>query len=259
MRHLKFWTVCFAVGCGCGWPVAVAWQRVRPKTIPEQVAERIEELKAPDWTTHYAAANALQKIGPEAAPAAPALAADLKDESGPVCAAVADALTSIGPGAAPAAPALAECLKDASSLVRMGAAEALGRIGHGAVSTAPRIAELLKDSNRDVRQSAAYALRGMGAAAAPAAPALAEALTDSESEVRDNAAWALWNIASSIGDNVSYPNNPALEKAAAGWTKIMLRPNRTPGKKTANSNSDAEALAAARFLGRAIQKEIHGH
>ncbi len=101
----------------------------------------------------------LAKLGPAAAPAAPALARALqypRRDSYMAC----KALIAIGPAAAPAIPELLKALKNKNDypLVRQCAALVLGIIGEPAKCVVPEIAPLLWDSKHSVRVTAAMAL-----------------------------------------------------------------------------------------------------
>jgi HEAT repeat protein len=71
-------------------------------------------------------AMALESIGPDAAPAVPALVRALKDPEGLVRQRAAIALGSIGPGARDALPALKEASR--VEIVRIAAEEAIQKI-----------------------------------------------------------------------------------------------------------------------------------
>jgi HEAT repeat protein len=142
-------------------------------------------------------------------------------------------LEELGPDAAPAAPALVKALKDENSFVRWGAVRVVGKMApREAARVVPGLALLLSDENRDVRitvtaalkqygpaikdgdtiQAVARVLRrgdremrplaigvlvAIGQAARPAVPALIQALTDSEPTVRAAAARALGQFGAS--------------------------------------------------------------
>ena len=68
------------------------------------------------------------------------------------------ALERIGPAAEAAVPALNEALQDDDSGVRSKAASALGRIGPAAKAAVPALIEALQDDDYWVRSKAALAL-----------------------------------------------------------------------------------------------------
>jgi HEAT repeat protein len=76
------------------------------------------------------------------------------------CAAI-DALGRLGPAAAEAAPALTRLLADQKPVVRCAAAEALGRIGPAAAPAQAALELALKDDSGDVRTAAAEALKSI--------------------------------------------------------------------------------------------------
>jgi HEAT repeat protein len=153
-------------------------------------------LKDPDKHVRQRAAGALVTIGPNAAEAVPALAAALKDHDNDVRRLAALALGKIGPNAAEAEPALADTLKDPDTIVRLWAIEALGKIGPAAV---PALAAALIDADKDVRARAAAALAEIGPNATEAVAALAAILKDPDATVRWDAAYVL----SRIGPNAA--------------------------------------------------------
>jgi HEAT repeat protein len=103
----------------------------------------------------------------------------------------AESIEKLGPDAKAAVPALGEALKDQEPDVRYSAAQALGRMGPEARGAVAALSELLKDTNKDIRQSSAWALGRIGPEAKEAAPALLETLKDQDKDVRRTAAWAL--------------------------------------------------------------------
>lgn len=94
------------------------------------VARQIQRLKSEDWRERSSAAVALEKLGPAAKDAVPALIAALGHEFSPPRLAAAQALGRIGPAAAEAAGALKEVLKgNEKGPVGRAAAAALRAIG----------------------------------------------------------------------------------------------------------------------------------
>lgn len=113
----------------------------------------------PDW--EYAdfgfATSELAKMGPAAAPAAPALARALQYPRRDSYAA-GKALVAIGPAAEGAIPELTKALKNDRLEVRSIALYVLGIISEPARCAVPEIASLLWDSKSSVRITAAMAL-----------------------------------------------------------------------------------------------------
>ena len=140
------------------------------------------------------AADVLASIGSAAAPATGALTILLNDEWAGNRAAAARALGSIGPEAREATAALGLALtSDKDAAVRTFSAEALGTIGDPAaldnLSTA-----LGADPEATVRRAAALAIAYIGAQARTAVPELEKALTDEEIGVRAASAYAIARI-----------------------------------------------------------------
>jgi HEAT repeat protein len=90
-----------------------------------------EGLRERTEAVHLAAATALGRIGPAAAPAVPALSAALSDESYVVRLAVVRAVGEIGPPARDLLPQLSILAASGTDAMRKVAAEALARIGTG--------------------------------------------------------------------------------------------------------------------------------
>jgi HEAT repeat protein len=118
--------------------------------------------------------------------AIPALTRGLKDCEVLARLTALDALETLGVDAAPAAPALVKALCDPDRFVRWASARILGRIGAVQVDTAvPALVHLLDDSDLDLRRAATVALGRFGPAARAAIPALIRALlTATDAEMR---------------------------------------------------------------------------
>jgi HEAT repeat protein len=102
----------------------------------------IAALKSPHPSARRFAAEALGKLGPDAADALPALRALLRDEkSRPVLVEVVRVLYRLGPAARPAGPELAALLRDDRAALRMLSALALTRVD-------PELAERGKEAVR---------------------------------------------------------------------------------------------------------------
>lgn len=130
-----------------------------------------------------AAAQALATIEP--APAAgdvAAFAAALRDPDPGQRIAAAIALARLGPDAAPALPALVEATRDEDSRVRHEAVKALGAMGPGATAAVSASVEALGDQDGTVSAAAASALVKLGPEAAQAAiPKLLQRLREGDS------------------------------------------------------------------------------
>lgn len=88
----------------------------------------IRSLKDPDPKVRYTAANTLQKYGPKAQEAVPALTEALDDSDTNVRMRAAYALGAIGAPAADAVPALTKAQRDKEKLVREAATYALKQL-----------------------------------------------------------------------------------------------------------------------------------
>src|SRR5262249_10926514 len=113
----------------------------QPMIGGKTLKEWIKALSDLDPSVRGQAAAALGQLGPQAAPAVPALIADLNDTDAMVRVQVTTALAQIG---AEAIPALKQALKSEDKYVRMGACLALGHMGSAAQSAIPALTELLK-------------------------------------------------------------------------------------------------------------------
>lgn len=104
-------------------------------------------------------------------------------------------LQKLGPDADTAVPALSEALKHKDSYVRIQSAYTLWKIDRRASAIQILSTELNEKANkaRD-RAMAAEVLGLIGADAKAALPTLAEATKDQDAEIRVSAAWALWAV-----------------------------------------------------------------
>lgn len=123
-------------------------------TTPE-IEAALVELREPEWIDRLTGVYALQRMGADAAPAAPALVAALADENGLVRTESAEALHRIG---APAVSLLVEQVASPRPEVRLLAVETLGRIGLPAVAAVPALRAAAADDDADVRDAATFAL-----------------------------------------------------------------------------------------------------
>ena len=95
---------------------------------PTTVEQMTQDLDRPYYEARYAAANALQNLGPTAAPAVPALIRNLSDAHDIVRNASIRALGCIGPAASNALPALRAFLNHESQFTVSATKEAIQRI-----------------------------------------------------------------------------------------------------------------------------------
>ena len=157
---------------------------------PADVAKLAEQLSASDRDTRREAGYRLEKLGPAAKPALPALIRAIGDSDKQVWANALAAIAAIGPDAAEAIPQLVDSFdsrkgsdyrpRDKSQKL-MRAAHALARIGDAA---RPALIAALKGDDTGLRLGAAKALGGMAAHARDAIPALIENLGHSDEELR---------------------------------------------------------------------------
>lgn len=174
---------------------------------------------APEAEARWRAADALGKIGKDAAPAGPDLVAALGD-SDPLVRQVAvravgdlapdvpgavPALTTLfpdieairavarfGPAGAEAVPALVALFRHDDSTVRWQAVRAVGKFGRPAVAAVPELIRLTgSDPDAIVREHAAEAMGDIGPAAAAGIPALVKAMHDPVARVRRDAVRSL--------------------------------------------------------------------
>jgi HEAT repeat protein len=125
----------------------------------------------------------------------------------------AEALQKLGPAAEAAIPALQHNLSDDFPYVRIHSAEALARIGPAAM---PAFIEALKNDNNEVRLVAVQALAHLGPAAKPAIPSLIQSLQDKESPMRRQAAGALENCGAEASPAlINALEDPAFKNRAA--------------------------------------------
>lgn len=162
------------------------------KAIPRLIkALEIEQTRA-------RAAAILERMGPAAKEAVPALTAALGDNNPETRSEVLLALGAIGPEAAPAAPAIAELLTDATMKVRYAACYALGQIGLAAAKSAPQLACCLGDGDEFLCMASAWALAKIDSqspeTAAKVAPVLIKALDTPDAMTRLHAAEALGQL-----------------------------------------------------------------
>lgn len=147
-----------------------------------------------DPVTAALAAAALGMVGPDAAPAIPALTKALASKSEKLREQAAHALAGIGPAAKEAVPALADLLTSKTGQVRAIAANALGNLGEASAPATSGLIKALTDPDVNVRRESAQALGEIGPAAKAAVPSLIVALSDDQGAVTMHAAEALGRI-----------------------------------------------------------------
>jgi HEAT repeat protein len=132
-----------------------------------------------------AAARALGRLGPGAAPALPELTRALQDTVNGTCWEAATALGRIG---VRAVPALTAALQDEDALVRCAAARGLGEAGPEAASAVPALIQMLSRASTNEQSFAAQSLAGIGT---PAVAPLINLLLHAEGAFGEAAAGAL--------------------------------------------------------------------
>ncbi len=153
----------------------------------------IEAVADPDERVRLAVIDVLEALGPEAAPAVPALTAALGDRNRFVIWSAARALGRIGPTEhTPAAVSgLIRTLDYLDVDVRLAAVLALERLGPAARAAVPALAQSVRLPDPNLRMAALRALVGIGTDAQPALPAMAAAVADPDARVRRTAAESL--------------------------------------------------------------------
>jgi HEAT repeat protein len=144
-------------------------------------------LLDPDRFVRWAAARALGRMTPEAAGAdavVPYLIRMLDDPDLDLRLIAAQSLERYGPAAKTAVPALAKTTRKGDPEIRRAAIRALIGVGTDAKDAIPDIAAALGNSDVRVRRTAAEALARFGPLAQNAKAALRKSLDDSDAEVR---------------------------------------------------------------------------
>lgn len=157
----------------------------RGKTVDEWIAI-LEDTENP---APWHAADVLGNIGPGAEAAVPALKKALGKPQ--LSNAAATALRKIGP---PAAPALLDAMNDESMAVRLLATVNVGLVRPPQTHAVRALLKALQDESKDLRFAAVVGLAGMGPAAADAVPALVNAIENDTLEIKLVAATALGQI-----------------------------------------------------------------
>jgi len=164
-----------------------------PSYKGKTVDQWIEELKketAQNRVIPFGATSALEKMGPAAEAAIPALIEALENEK-ITTSERGDAAFALGGIGKAAVPSLIETLKRGDKIARAWAAYALNRIGPDAKSAVSALVGALGDEWWSARENAAIALGRIGPDAKSAVSALEEALKDENERVRETANFSL--------------------------------------------------------------------
>lgn len=164
------------------------------KKLIEQCIRQMTESSA-DGAGKAMSFHMLQKLGPDAKSAVPALTKALDHEDSYVRIQSAYTLWKIDQQAK-AIPLLSKALKDTEIKPqdRAMAASSLGEIGPPAKAALPALIEATKDQEAQIRVSAAWALWTVDQQSELAKPVLIDALNNDDLNVFSSAAWALGEI-----------------------------------------------------------------
>ncbi|MGH8657387.1 MAG: HEAT repeat domain-containing protein, partial [Gammaproteobacteria bacterium] len=157
----------------------------------------VSQLSSPNGQTRIQAAQALGRLGADAAPAAPALTQALRDRAHEMRWTAALALGQIGAAAAKATPALLQALDDSSPRVRWTVPGVLVAIQARSERAVPALIRALGDWNPLVRAATAQALSAFGH---DGVNALKRALLSPNESVRLAAQQALQKAASAVDE-----------------------------------------------------------
>jgi len=186
-----------AIARWCGVVVLTAMAFSSAADTASEVEKLAAQLAASDRDTRREAALQLEKLGPAAKPALPALISALDDSDQQVWGNALGAIAAIGPDAADAIPRLIEAFDarrsrggrpSLATQAMFRAAYALACIGDAA---RPALIDALKSSEGSIRLGAAKALGGMGARAKDAVPVLIGTFDLGDAELRDEVVEAL--------------------------------------------------------------------
>jgi HEAT repeat protein len=134
--------------------------------------------------------DGLATLGPRAVP----LSVRSLEEKGPLRFYALQLLIKIGPDAAPALPAIIATLADPKPELRRECLFALGAIGPVAAKATDKIVAKLTDEDADVRHAACYALGKIGPDAKAALPALHKAMESDDPFLQMASVWAALKI-----------------------------------------------------------------
>jgi HEAT repeat protein len=194
-RWLQILIMVLALGF-LGWELYALVPEVRGAVVkslgwcgPRASMLILSYLRDTDPEVRWTASQTVKDMGSEALPA---LKQALAQGDAGQRALAGLGLKYLGPQAAPAVPALLEAVrKDPSAEVRVSAVIALGATGHADGEVVQVLADALKDTDPTVRKEAAESLGRFGEKSKGAIPALLACLQDSEPRVRGEAAEAL--------------------------------------------------------------------
>lgn len=154
-KHHLFWIIVVSMvlsALACQGSLCLQGERELPTTVPELATLVHEELSSTSSCPPYDAIRALGDMGPQAAPAVPAMIPCLHHYDLSIVSATACALSRIGPDAAPAVPALIEVVRSGPRGDNLEgwypyweAIIALGNIGEAARPAVPVLAGAMED------------------------------------------------------------------------------------------------------------------
>ncbi len=183
----------------------------------------------------HLAAQALQSLGTNAAPAVPALAKMLRDSNVLLASTAGVTLGRIGPAAL---PVLTDALSDADFNVRSSACAALGQLNTNAASAAPALCAILEHETGPI---VSYAAMTLAQIRGPAVPAVQPLLSSTNAATRRWAAQVLGNIGSDASEAI-----PRLAQSAKDPDfQVRWRVVEALGKINFSSRPAAEALFEA--------------
>jgi HEAT repeat protein len=179
------------------------------------------------------------------------IAARFTDPNVRVRLSAADALEPLGPLAAPVVPLIVRGLNDPDLFVRWATARVLMRIGPVDTNlTVPLLAPLLCDPDLDVRLMAAQTLGSYGEAALPAVSALAEAAVTGDAEQRIRSIEAI----TGVGPKATAAIPALVRELSAQDGRVRLAAARALGSFGAAARKDAiKALERALFDNDPVQ------
>jgi HEAT repeat protein len=228
---------------------------VTPALSDDRPGSTIEALKSRDLDARRAAANQLQDSDRDRQREALPTLIDLlmSEKDGQVRLAVFNVITSLGPDAAPAVPALVQTLRTSyggqgqeESHQDYRSALALAAIGKPAVEG---LRGLLKERKEAVRAEVAMGLGRIGPDAAPAIPDLMALLGDGSARVRREASEALGRIGPSaiepLIEAAKSQNIIIREGAAEGLGTLAEPDDRARRTLLESTHDDAPEVRAA--------------
>jgi HEAT repeat protein len=218
---------------------------------PERLAQ---QLTATDVALRREAAYQLNRLGPAAKPALPALIQALEDEDKQVWSFSVSAIAALGPEARDAIPKLIAAL-DTGALrgrrqregrqIVMRSAYALSRIGPAAM---PSLLEALGKDDAGLRIGATHALGPFGAEARPAIPMLINNLADGRDPVHGETVLTLGLIGPAAGPALvaALGDSDARRRAGAAQALVEIAPPFHPAAGPVEQALGIEKNAAVR-------------